>query len=261
MTKTISKFLAVIFITIISITTNVQAQKNTEYIMHHKNGSVIKGIITSQTADSVTMQTKSHDIFVFSRSDISYIKHTKAEVRKKKDKELFDAEKYSKGFYSYSTIGLLANDSKINENMSFSLNTILGYEFKYWLGVGIGVGLESQRTTIMPIQISCKSHIFNNKYSPMVNLSVGYAIPLRKTEEKTADVDFHFEGGFHWGFDIGVASFRTNNYAFTVSAGYQYQRVKETSDALYYYNWKTKYKEISTYDFHKIAVRIGFLFR
>lgn len=236
---------------------DLSAQLLQQNVLYHKNGSIVRGQIIFQNTDSLKIKTTCDNVFVFAISDLTNIRKEKFQKRKN-EKESFLFEN-NNGFYSYSTIGFLTGNSEFTDNFTFSFQTNFGYEFNNLLGVGIGVGIENLKTEILPVYASLKSHLFNKPSSPFISLSAGYSFPL--SEKKKDDYkEFSYEGGFNLGFDIGISTFRTNNYAFTITAGYRYQIIKETTD-LYYYYWYGEGQEKNTYEFNKIAIRIGFLFR
>ncbi len=238
---------------------NTCSQVQSSYILHHKNGSIVKGIIERQTNDTIVLKTKNQDIFVFARKDILDIATYKLKAKN------FDYKYnagYKQGFYNYSTIGLLSGNSVEGDKSSFTFSTNFGYEFRPWFGIGLGIGLDELHTQLLPIHIGIRSNILNFRNSPTINFKIGYAVPLSKTGENAMRKQLEYNGGFHLGFDVGVASFRSNNYAFTITAGYQYQQMSETitpKDYVPRMPWNVK--EESHFYYHKIAVRLGFLFK
>ena len=238
---------------------DVSAQLLKDDVLYHKNGSILRGKIIVRTNDTIKIETNCHSFFVFATNDILKIENEPHKKTLRQNKNSFTGEN-TKGVYSYTTIGFLTGNSELSDNNTFSFHTSFGYEFENWLGIGIGVGIEHLKTELLPVYASIKSHILNKPNSPFINLSIGYSFPLSDKKKKDDYLDFSYDGGFCLGLDIGISSFKTNNYAFSITAGYKYQVIKETSD-LYYYYWYGEAKEINTYQFNKIAVRIGFMFR
>ncbi len=170
----------------------------------------------------------------------------------------------SRGFYNYNTIGFLTGNSEETDNQSFSFTTVLGYEFMPYLGVGVGLGLEKRTTEIVPFSLSIKSQILKSKLAPVVYLNAGYSVPLSKTkQDEYGGAEYDYEGGFHCGVDVGITNFKSRNYSFSITAGYSYQRLTATSETPrdYVRHKPWHFKTFKTFDFHKIAVRLGFLFR
>jgi hypothetical protein len=237
---------------------DISAQLLNNEVVYLKNGSIIRGEITQQSADSIRIETNCNSFIILSQTDVLEIKKEPAENSKEINKNNFLIND-TKGIYSYTTIGMLTGNSEIIDDFSFSFHTNIGYEFNHLIGVGVGIGVEHLKTELLPVYASFKSHLLNKANSPFVNLSVGYSFPLSDTKRKDDYTDYSYEGGFGLSLDLGISSFKTKNYAFTITAGYKYQVVKETSDL--YYWWYGETKEKNTYEFNKIAVRIGFMFR
>ncbi len=169
---------------------------------------------------------------------------------------------FKKGFYNYSTIGFLTGNSEEMDNFTFSFHSTCGYEFSPHLGAGLGVGVEKLETEIIPLTVGIKSNILKSKLSPIVHFHTGYSLPLSKKKYGYDNREINYKGGFRCGIDIGISNFRSGNYAFSITAGYLYQRLKSTAESPNYWRrrpWSEK--EFTTYEFHKIAIRLGFFFR
>ncbi len=255
MTKHKQALVLIMLVMLSWVDVSAQLLQNVIYL---KNGSIIRGEITKQSTDSLWLETNCNSYIILSQAEILDIKKEPIENTKiisKANIMLND----SKGLYSYTTIGMLTGNSEVIDDFTFSFQTSIGYEFNHLIGVGVGVGVEHLKTELLPVYASFKSHLLNKPNSPFVNLSVGYSFPLSNTKRKDDYTDYSYEGGFGLGLDLGISSFRTKNYAVTITAGYKYQIVKETSDL---YNWwYGESKEVNTYEFNKIAVRIGFMFK
>ena len=105
--------------------------------------------------------------------------------------------------------------------------------------------------------LSLKSNLLKNANSPFLHFTVGYSFPLSKTKNED-NKDYNYEGGMNIGLDIGICSYKSQKKAFLITVGYRYQLVKETSNNTYgYYPNST---EKITYEFNKIAIKIGFMF-
>ncbi len=256
---TIFKQVLVLIMLVMLSWADVSAQLLKDDVVYHKNGSVIRGKITEQNADTLKIVTNCSNFFVFPKNDILKIENEPQKKAQKRSNNSFTGEN-TKGFYNYTTIGMLTGNSEVTDDFTFSFHTSFGYEFSHLLGVGAGIGVEHLKTELLPVYVSIKSHLFNKPNSPFANFTIGYSFPLSDTKKKDEYINFSYKGGLCLGLDLGISSFKTKNYAFTITAGYKYQVVEETSD-LYYYYWYGDAKEVNTYQFNKIAVRIGFMFR
>lgn len=236
---------------------DLSAQLLKNDVIYLKNGSVIQGNLVYQTTDSVKIETFCQNIFAYSINEILEIKQENSSHPKSEQEKEFVPGNF-KGFYSYSTFGLLVGNSDITDSYTFSFNTSAGYEFNHYLGVGLGLGVEKLKTELVPLFISIKSNLTNNITTPTISFYIGYSFPLSENK-KEDNIDYDYEGGINLGFDLGICSFKTNHRAFTISAGYQYQVLKEKS-TFYYWGGDNAF-ETNIYEFNKITIRIGFMFR
>lgn len=230
--------------------TGMLAQKNAEDVIYLKNGSVIRGHLLNQTVDSVKIETCCRNIFIFPLSEVSKMGFEKTMGRRNRNQEL------AGGFYNYSTFGLLSGKSEVMDSPGLSLNTFFGYGFSYKTGLGMGVGYEVLHTEIIPLKLGLRYEFLYRENIPIALFSVGYSLPLDKEKEKDY-MNYSYEGGFNAGIEFGICSYRTDKRAFTVTVGYQYQRLVEEVTYDYWYNQI----ETNTYDFNKMVIKIGFLFK
>ena len=236
---------------------DISAQLILEDVVYLNNGSVIHGKIISNQNDTVKVESCCNNIFAICNSDI--LKTTKEQKTKKNEfKENFVPEN-QKGFYSHSTIGMLIGKSESEDAESFSFHTTAGYQFNNFVGLGLGIGIEKLKTEIVPVYLSFKSNFEERANSPFFQCGIGYSFPLsnEKSTDEYNNNSYKYEGGFNIGFDVGILSYKAQNKAFTITAGYRYQRVKETFTGYY---WTGNSTQKNTYDFNRVAVKIGFMF-
>lgn len=235
------------------------AQLIIEDVIYLNNGWIIRGKILNNKNDSLKIETHCRNIFVFSNTDILNIKKEEYKVSNKPPKEHF-LPAQQKGFYNITTFGLLTGSTETKDVNVPILNfqTIIGYNHNQYIGTGIGIGIEKLQTEIIPVFLSLKSNLLKKANSPIVIFNIGYSFPLSKTKKEEYDKTYNYEGGMNIGVDIGICSFKSAKRAFLITVGYRYQVVKETSNntSWYYPNSIEK----TTYEFNKIAIKIGFMF-
>jgi hypothetical protein len=237
---------------------DISAQLIMEDVVYLKNGSVIRGIILKNENDTLRIAGFRSHIYVFNSEDI-----------KKTEQEEIGLTKHSirtrifpdyKGFYSYTTMGMLVGKSESNDSETYSFRTICGHNFNRYAGIGLGTGIEKLQTEIIPVFVSFRSNSIERSNSPIIIVNLGYSFPLSKekdVEENYTTANYHYVGGISAGFDIGIHSYKFAKRAFTITAGYQYQLVKETRNIYYWWENST---ETNTYQFNRIAIKIGFMF-
>ena len=254
MNKTNRTITILIFLIINWVGTSAQLIK--EDVIYLNNGSVIRGKILKNGNDSLKIETHCRNIFVFKNADIIKVIKERYKVSNNQAiKQLTITQQ--KGFYNITTFGLLTGKTEARDAQVLSFQTILGYNYNQYLGSGLGIGIEKLQTEIIPVFLSLKSNFSNKVNSPILNFTIGYSFPLSKTKNED-NKDYHYEGGMNLGFDVGICSYKSAKRAFLITVGYRYQLVKETSNntSWYYPNSIEK----NTYEFNKIAIKIGFMF-
>jgi hypothetical protein len=247
--------IALLFLIFTSFWANSFAQKEVHSV-YLKNGSIFKGKILLNTSDSLKIETCCKNILVFSPADVLRIEIEKLNSEKRNNQSAIDPLTKN-GFYNFSTIGIIIGKSEVMDATGYSFRTIIGYEFNSLTALGLGTGIEKFNVEIVPFFISIKSEILKRENTPSVNFFFGYSLPLKK-EIKEEYNKFNYEGGICAGFDVGILSYKTQKRAFSISAGYQFQHVTERKTMDYWYNNAI---ETNKYDFNKITVKIGYIFK
>lgn len=234
----------------------VSAQQILEDVLYLNNGSIIRGKIIQNANDTLKIETCGRNLLVFKSSEI---KKTTMELKQASKQEFRDsfAPTNQKGIYSFTTFGLLIGS---NTPPTFSFQTSAGYNFNNFIGLALGLGIEKLQTEIVPVFISFKSNLSEKANSPIFTCHVGYSFPLskeKKNDNLYGNPDYQYEGGVNVGFDLGILSYKSQKRAFTITAGYRYQIVKETFTNYY---WLQNSIEKNTYEFNRISIKIGFLF-
>jgi hypothetical protein len=227
------------------------------HVVYLKNGSVIRGKILINTLDSLKIETCCKNIFVFNPSEVQRIDVDKSNSFRY-GKNNYTPESH-KGFYFNFNMGLVSGNSDVMSDPGYTLEALVGYELSNYVGFGLGMGIEKFNIDMVPLIISFKSELLKRENSPVFNFNIGYSFPMNT--KKTVDyLNYSYTGGICAGFDIGVCSYRTQKRTFMVSMGYQYQHMVEKSQTNYYYGYGSTF-ETNTYDFNKLIIKFGFLFK
>ncbi|MFN8255524.1 MAG: hypothetical protein U0W24_07540 [Bacteroidales bacterium] len=237
---------------------DITAQLITEDILYLNNGWIIKGKIIGNLNDSVKIESYGGNVFVFANSQV--IKKDSISYKTSQQTLRSSIVPEIKGFYNHTTLGLLIGSSTNEESASFSFQSVFGYSFNRFASVGLGVGVEKLRTEIIPLFVSFRSVLGERFNAPVVSIMTGYSFPMNKNKEAADNydqTDYSYTGGFNFGVDLGIYCHRTQNRAFTITAGYRYQYVQETQKLVYWWENST---ETNTYRFNRLSVKIGFLF-
>jgi len=248
--------LLILIITVFSWV-DLSAQQGFEHIVYLKNGTKIHGKIIKDELDTLKIETCGGNIFVFNSSEI--LKKEQEQIKQSNEDLNPDVSNKFKGFYSFSTLGMLIGKSESNDAQTYSLHTSAGFQFNHFFGIGLGLGIEKLQTEIIPTYLSVKSYLTTKENSPFLHFYIGYSVPLSKeknTDQMYVNNTLKYNGGINVGLDIGIISFKTPNRAITITAGYRYQHVKETGEINYYHSST----ETNIYDFNRLAIKLGFMF-
>jgi len=135
-----------------------------------KNGSVLVGkIIEYQPKDSVVFQIQDGKTMTFPANLVKKVKmYSESEVAK-----MYSFRQNT--FYTRSQLSVLYK--KDNSGISFSQS--VGYQFRHWLAVGAGVGIDNYRleqgNNLMPVFIELRTFLLKQNLSPYFSLRVGHS--------------------------------------------------------------------------------------
>jgi hypothetical protein len=224
------------------------------HVVYLKNGWVLHGKVLLNTVDSFKIETCCGNIFVFKPSDVVTIETEPTKSHQKKTQG--DLSQSKNGIYNLNSFGLIFGKSDVMESPGYSLKTQIGYQFSNYAGLALGVGIEKYNIETVPVFVSFKSELMKRENTPVIALYLGYAFPM-KNNNSSGYYENSYKGGLCAGFDVGICSYKTQNRALYLSAGYQYQHLVEKSSTIWYTNSVTK----NSYDFNKLVVKIGYLFK
>ena len=219
-----------------------------EEVVYLKNGSIIRGTIIEQIPNkSLKIQTKDRSVFVYSMDEIEKI--AKEEIKteatpsadNQKSNSKFDNNKVkSKGFSNITEIGGIfgAGNSTFttytsavikypNQTNLFSLTTINGYQFNRNAFLGLGVGLETGKTTInFPLFLDVRYYPLKKRVTPVIDLGAGYALNwLRSTRSTRSTTQVSMtKGGALAYSQVGVRIYVSQNVSWIFGLGYRFQQ-------------------------------------
>lgn len=225
------KILLVCLVMLFGVTRGVFAQ-NLEEVVHLKNGSVIRGSIVEQIPnESVKIQTRDGNIFVYSIDEIQKI--TKEQpvnsYRSAGYAHQYRACDIERGYFGVINfgyeIGVGGGDDRIK------LDVVNGYrvipEFSVGAGVGVKYYIDADVVTI-PLYAHLRTDLLRTKVTPFIALNAGYNI-------STND---YIKGGALVEPSIGVGIRLNNSKQLNVSLGYSLNCFKaQVYNNNYYYGY------------------------
>jgi hypothetical protein len=225
----------IILFTFVLVTTRLIAQNNYEEVVYLKNGSVIRGLIIEQVPQqSIKIQTKDRNIFVFKYLEIEKITKEiispKVILQDENPKELV-VEKNGK-FNRYTEINFCPGigDYKPkysyttkNNNYSFGIRTSFGYQFNEQIFLGASIGIDKHKISYntIPLTAEIRYKVVKGKISPLLSANVGYALKSGYLKG----------GGYIINTQIGIKTKITENLAYLFNVGYKWQ----VQEVKYYY--------------------------
>ncbi len=194
-------------------------QNNMEEVVYLKNGSVIRGIIIEQIPNqSIKIQTKDRNVFVFKYDDIEKITKENLPLENTGNKSKETAFKKS-GFINQTEInyspgiGYLeyGNYNVKNTANSYGFRTVNGFQLNEHFSIGVGIGIDNyQNATLFPITLDSRVTILKGKVSPVFIWNFGYAVGLND-----------IKGGIIMNPQIGIKTFISKNVAYLFNFGYK----------------------------------------
>ncbi len=268
----------------ISIATLASAQSNYEDFVYLKNGSIIHGTIIEQVPnESIKIQTKDKNIFVYKMDEIS--KMTKEEVyqrqepRKSKRAAMGDGERkkngytnitelsFARSFNTTSTSYLNGSSSyyeesefdKINNGPSIGVQTINGYQFSPYISAGIGLGINiHSRLFLLPVFVGVRGNFLPGRVTPFVAIDAGYSYTRQEIIGGSILTNDN-KGGLLFSPAIGVKFYVVPKMALNLSLGFRYQEV-ETKEYYYGNNYGNGEYAYIANELRQFNLKFGFTF-
>ncbi len=277
----ISFFTSILFLLIFA---NVaDAQNGYEDVVYLKNGSIIHGIIIEQVPnESVKIQTKDKNIFVYRMDEIS--KMTKEELpvtresRGSRRSKATEGERKKSGYTNiteltfgksletttstinngYSTYVDETEFDRINNGPSIGLQTINGYQFSPYISAGLGLGINIYSGLVMlPVFAAVRVNFMASRLTPFAAIEAGYAYSRKEVVGGSLANDS--KGGVMFAPAIGVKFFVIPKMALNLSLGFRYQEV-QTNDEVYDSQYNSVGEHYKTHDLRLFNLKFGFTF-
>jgi len=243
------KIIATFFLLVLGFNPTVAQNNNMEDVVYLKNGSIIRGIIIETVPNqTIKIQTKDRNVFVFKYDEIDKITR---EVLTQLDETEDDIEYKASGYINITEINFCPGVGDIdygiartkNEDISFGLRSINGYQFNEHLSLGIGIGIDKYKdATLLPISLDGRITFLKGKISPVFVANAGYAFGLNNAV-----------GGVMINPQVGVKIHVTSSSAFVFNIGYKGQQQE-----IQFYQFPQIRSRNSF--FHFLTISTGFLF-
>lgn len=243
-------------------------------LVHLANGTILKGrILENRYDDYLIMEFDSGDRIRLEANEIhdisrEYVEEDESNTvakdrsykqykEKLKGKPKTVAKVYAfkeRGPY-FSTFmasisGRVDGDLKVGLGAHFTS----GYQFNRWVGLGLGVGIDSYSTsvkrTVVPVFVEARGYFLKKYNSPYYSVNAGYGFAL--TDE---DLDINeANGGYMVHPAIGYRFGATAKVNMLMDIGYKFQRAEFTRE---FFNGDFEVQDIR---FQRFTFRLGLIF-
>lgn len=232
------------------------AQQSKKDLVYLKSGGVIKGQIITNDVEIVKINSAGNE-WVFKQTEVDSISRFK---RTRNESGL------TKNYFFDTSMGVLVGSSGNNHSAPFSFMTSVNFKVKGNLYAGAGLGAEFLDESYMPAFAQVQYKFRDTKFTPFVNLQVGYQVPLEDANRSQATIYYDYsssyypypqnsgklnaDGGFMISPSIGFQRFTSDNFGWFFSFGYRYHQLNYTRD--------NDYKLETNYS--RLSLKIGFIF-
>lgn len=231
--------------------TQTESDKPTVDVVMLKDGSKLKGTILSWDLD------KGMDFKLLTGASI-FIKQDNID-RVDHESEYAHHEWRGDRSYKFREKGWYQNSSGFL-NVSFlggaGIHHVMGYRFNRMLGVGLGIGIESndfQRTrNIVPVFAEVRGFFLPKKITPYYALKLGYGFALANQLNGTSET----KGGLHFSPEIGVR-FGGGDVSYYLGVEWKLQNATFTDNNDW---WGGGGVFTETVSYRRIELRTGLLF-
>lgn len=231
------------------------AQKGKKDIVYLKSGGVIKGQLITHDLDIVKINSAGNE-WVFKTADVDSVsKFTKPSYE----------SGLTQNYFFDTSMGVLVGNSGNNQSAPFAFSSSFNYRLtdKFYLGAGLGAEFFDE--AYMPAFVQFLYKFRENKFTPFLNLQLGYQVPLEDARRNQSGVYYDYssyypypqsnqkleaEGGFLVNPAIGFQRFTSDNFGWFFSFGYRYHQLN--------YSGTEGYK-LET-NFSRLSLKIGFIF-
>ena len=232
------------------------AQKGNKDLVYLKSGGIIKGKLITHDAQIVKINSAGN-FLVFDNSEVDSIsKYFKNNQE----------QDFSNDYFFDSSFGVLIGNSGNNKSAPFSFMASLNYRVIDKLYVGAGLGTEFFNESYMPAFAQIQYKFRNTRFTPFVNLQVGFEVPLEDAHRNQSIIYYDYsssyypnpqqngklntDGGFLINPSIGFQRFTSENFGWFFAFGYRHHQLN--------YSGTDGYK-LET-NFSRLSLKIGFIF-
>ncbi|WNJ16960.1 hypothetical protein [Pontibacter sp. G13] len=199
-----------------------------EDVVYLENGWIIKGTITSHTAENITIESREGNTFVFPTADVREV------AQEAKPRRYRDVWFRSKGYYSATNIGVLIGNEWGYTSGTFLFQQSHGYRFNDYLSTGLGAGISTFSSGVyIPLFAEIRGDLAKTQVRPFYHAQAGYAFATRPNDEWTdwngGSVTTTNPGGYMWALSTGIRIGTRSRVSWVFETGYYVSRSETTT--------------------------------
>lgn len=203
---------------------NVIAQ--TTDLVYLNNGSIIKGKLVEQTDKQVKIETCCGSLFIYEKAEVD-----KTEVLN----EPLPGFIKNKGYFNYTSMGLLAGSEQDDKRSIFSVLMEHHYQINAYVSVGGVMGVEFYNESVVPLGgvVKCKLPL-QGKSSFFASASAGHLMPMEDAQSTDYEEITDTQGGPFINTELGIVIPSKTNTNMFIALGYRYNELNYVREDWYY---------------------------
>jgi hypothetical protein len=236
------KYLIILFFTICSF--NVFGQKKVD-VIYLNNGSIIKGNIVENNANSIKIETFCDNILAYTPEEISEIS-----VENYIDKRAIK----TKGYINFTSFGALVGSTSNDLRAPFSFLMEHSYRIIPNLAVGAVIGVEMLNEATIPVGGNIKfMYPIDGGSTFFIAGTYAYSVSAEDATDPVYEITNSY-GGKLANAELGLIFPSYGHLSFFVAAGYRYNELSYTRS-----DWYLQEVDRKIY-YNRISLRVGVAF-
>lgn len=210
---------------------HLKPKKEIKNIVHLKNGTVIVGSNLEQNRETISIDISDSTRFTFSVDEVHRIK------LEKRNTQFSKYRTQKKGYYNVTQLGYLFgieqsewDGTYLNEGVSFE--TINGYYFNQYVGVGLGIQMNLlnigwRNEAFTPIFLNVRGDLLKDRaVTPFYTADIGWARPTQRGDR----INYFRNGKLYYNYGVGLKIHTNSRLNWLITFGQQSTQLTTIED-------------------------------